>query len=112
MKVARAGRRHARFHLKRQLRRALDLAPPNPLLEALLCLSLIRRIAQQTFIHRRGSNDPGVYRRSLQASVPDPRYPRTADSSRAGGSEQDQRLRWRFPAAAVGRGGSVPGLLA
>ncbi len=55
-----------RFHLKRRLRRALDLAPPNFLVEAALCLGLTRRIAQQIFFHRRGSSDPEAYRRFLQ----------------------------------------------
>ncbi len=55
-----------RFRLKRRLRRTLDLAPPNILVEAALRLGLTRRIAQQIFFHRRGSSDPEAYRRFLR----------------------------------------------
>ena len=48
------------------MRRTLDLAPPNILIETALRLGLTRRIAQQIFFHRRGSSDPEAYRRFLQ----------------------------------------------
>ncbi len=61
-----------RFRLKRRLRRALDLAPPNLLVEAALRLGVTRRLAQQIFFHRRGSSDPEAYRRFLESQAHDP----------------------------------------
>ncbi len=55
-----------RFRLKRRLRRGLDLAPPNLLIEAALRLGPTRRIAQQIFFHRRGTSDPEAYRDFLR----------------------------------------------
>lgn len=44
-----------RFGMKRLLRRALDLAPPNRLLDLALGTSLMRRLAQHVYFHRRGA---------------------------------------------------------
>jgi DNA-binding transcriptional MerR regulator len=41
---------------KLALRRALDLAPPNSLIEALLFTPPVRALAQRLYFHRRGSD--------------------------------------------------------
>jgi hypothetical protein len=49
-----------RFRAKRLLRRALDLAPPNALIDLALATSPVRRIAERLYFHRR--NDAGIDR--------------------------------------------------
>ena len=49
-----------RFRAKRALRAALDLAPPNVLLDLALATAPMRRIAERLYFHRR--NDAGVDR--------------------------------------------------
>ena len=48
------------FRAKRLLRRALDLAPPNVLIDLALATGPMRRIAERLYFHRR--NDAGVDR--------------------------------------------------
>jgi digeranylgeranylglycerophospholipid reductase len=43
-----------RFRLKRLMRAALDLAPPNPLVNLSLTTTTIRAMAARTYFHRRG----------------------------------------------------------
>jgi flavin-dependent dehydrogenase len=45
-----------RFGAKLWLRRALDLAPPNPLINALLMTEPARRLAQRLYFHSRGDS--------------------------------------------------------
>jgi geranylgeranyl reductase family protein len=45
-----------RYRGKLALRRALDLAPPNSLIEALLFTPPVRALAQRLYFHRRGSD--------------------------------------------------------
>ncbi len=54
-----------RFRAKRALRAALDLAPPNFLVDAALGLSPMRRIAERVYFHAR--NDAGARPRNLPA---------------------------------------------
>jgi hypothetical protein len=49
-----------RFGLKRALRHALDLAPPNLLIDMALATAPMRRIAERLYFHRR--NDAGIDR--------------------------------------------------
>lgn len=52
--VAAMTREAPRFGAKLWLRRALDLAPPNPLINALLMTEPARRLAQRLYFHSRG----------------------------------------------------------
>ena len=49
-----------RFRLKRALRRALDLAPSNALIDLALATTPMRRVAERLYFHRR--NDTGIDR--------------------------------------------------
>ena len=49
-----------RFRVKRALRAALDLAPPNMLIDLALATAPVRRIAEQLYFHSR--NDTGIDR--------------------------------------------------
>jgi digeranylgeranylglycerophospholipid reductase len=49
-----------RFRLKRALRRALDLAPSNALIDLALATEPMRRVAERLYFHRR--NDAGIDR--------------------------------------------------
>ena len=49
-----------RFRLKRALRRVLDLAPPNALIDLALATAPMRRIAERLYFHSR--NDAGIDR--------------------------------------------------
>ncbi|MGA9795552.1 MAG: NAD(P)/FAD-dependent oxidoreductase [Rhizomicrobium sp.] len=49
-----------RYRLKRLLRRALDLAPPNAAINAFLMTKPIREFAQRLYFHRRGG-DPASF---------------------------------------------------
>ena len=49
-----------RFRVKRLLRAALDLAPPNSLINLALATSPMRQIAERIYFHRR--NDAGIDR--------------------------------------------------
>jgi flavin-dependent dehydrogenase len=49
-----------RYRTKLALRRALDLAPPNALIGAMLFTPPVRALAQRLYFHRRGS-DPGAF---------------------------------------------------
>lgn len=49
-----------RFRLKRALRRALDLAPANALIDLALATAPMRRVAERLYFHRR--NDAGIDR--------------------------------------------------
>ncbi len=49
-----------RYRLKRLLRRALDLAPPNAAINAFLMTKPVREFAQRLYFHRRGS-DPASF---------------------------------------------------
>lgn len=51
------------FRTKRLLRAALDLAPPNMLIEAGLALGPVRRVAERLYFHRR--NDEGIDREAF-----------------------------------------------
>jgi hypothetical protein len=44
------------FRLKRVMRRALDLAPPNLILNLCLGTPPVRRLAQHVYFHRRGTS--------------------------------------------------------
>jgi flavin-dependent dehydrogenase len=49
-----------RYRLKRVLRRALDLAPPNALINAMLMTAPLQALAQRLYFHRR-SGDPASF---------------------------------------------------
>jgi flavin-dependent dehydrogenase len=49
-----------RFRAKRILRRALDLAPPNALIDLALATAPMRRVAERLYFHSR--NDAGIDR--------------------------------------------------
>jgi flavin-dependent dehydrogenase len=49
-----------RYRLKRALRRVLDLAPPNVLIDAMLMTAPLRALAQRLYFHRR-SGDPASF---------------------------------------------------
>jgi len=49
------GREAPRFGLKLLLRRAMDLAPPNVLIDAALGTAAMRRLATHVYFHRRGA---------------------------------------------------------
>jgi flavin-dependent dehydrogenase len=49
-----------RYRLKRALRRVLDLAPPNALIDAMLMTAPLRALAQRLYFHRR-SGDPASF---------------------------------------------------
>jgi digeranylgeranylglycerophospholipid reductase len=49
-----------RYRLKRLLRRALDLAPPNAAINAFLMTKPVREFAQRLYFHRRGG-DPASF---------------------------------------------------
>ncbi len=59
-----------RFLLKGLMRRALDLALPNPVLNAALSTAAMRALAQTVYFHRRGTHgvDPESYRRWLETA--------------------------------------------
>lgn len=44
------------FGLKQWMRTALDLAPPNPLIDLALKTAVMRRLAQHVYFHKRGSS--------------------------------------------------------
>ena len=55
---------------KATLRRMLDSAPPNPILDALLQTTPMRLLAQHVYFHRRNATAPaGGYFRPLQAAT-------------------------------------------
>ena len=54
--VAMMAREAPRFGAKLWLRRALDLSPPNPLINALLMTAPARRLAQRLYFHSRGES--------------------------------------------------------
>ncbi len=54
--VAVMAREAPRFGAKLWLRRALDLAPPNPLINALLMTAPARRLARRLYFHSRGES--------------------------------------------------------
>ena len=56
------GREIPRFAAKRLLRRALDLAPPNRLIDLALATAPMRRLAERLYFHRR--NDAGIDRQA------------------------------------------------
>ncbi len=58
-----------KFRLKRALRRALDLAPPNFLVNAALGTAPMRRVAEAIYFHHRGPGgvDREAYLRRLEA---------------------------------------------
>lgn len=56
-----------RFRTKHLLRRGLDLAPPAAMIETALRFGVTRRLAQEIFFHRRGSDDPEAYERFLES---------------------------------------------
>jgi 2-polyprenyl-6-methoxyphenol hydroxylase-like FAD-dependent oxidoreductase len=45
-----------RYRFKRLLRRALDFAPPNALIDLMLMTPQVRAIAQRIYFHRRGGD--------------------------------------------------------
>lgn len=49
-----------RYRFKRALRRVLDLAPPNALIDAMLVTPPLRALAQRLYFHRRGG-DPASF---------------------------------------------------
>lgn len=55
--VAAFAREIPTYRLKRALRRVLDLAPPNALIDAMLMTAPLRMLAQRLYFHRR-SGDP------------------------------------------------------
>jgi geranylgeranyl reductase family protein len=59
------------FQLKRLMRAALDLAPPNPLVDLALATAPARRIAERIYFHRRGGRgmDFDAYRAWLDSEV-------------------------------------------
>jgi len=58
--VAVLAREIPRYRIKRLLRRALDLAPPNALIDAMLMTAPMRAFAQRLYFHRRGG-DPASF---------------------------------------------------
>jgi 2-polyprenyl-6-methoxyphenol hydroxylase-like FAD-dependent oxidoreductase len=68
-----------RFRLKRMLRTALDLAPPNFAIDALLMTLPMRDFAQRLYFHRRGG-DPATFEswtRAFEAGRYEPTPPST-----------------------------------
>jgi flavin-dependent dehydrogenase len=59
------------FAAKALLRRALDLAPPNPIFNLALATGPVRRVAEHVYFHRRGSEglDREAYLRWLEAEA-------------------------------------------
>jgi geranylgeranyl reductase family protein len=53
--AAELGRELPTFRLKRLMRAALDLAPPNPFIDLALSTAPARRLAERIYFHRRGS---------------------------------------------------------
>jgi flavin-dependent dehydrogenase len=53
---------YPRFLLKRPMRMALDLRPPNALLDRAMDSTAFRRLAQTVFFHHRGLLSPTVWR--------------------------------------------------
>ena len=66
-----------RFRLKRMLRTALDLAPPNFMIDALLMTSPMRNLAQRLYFHRRGSDPESfeAWTRAFEAGDYEPAPP-------------------------------------
>lgn len=72
-----------RFRLKRLMRRALDIAPPNSLIDLVLSTAAMRALAERVYFHRRGSDvDRATFLAWLeqQGAMPEP-DPRTARPS-------------------------------
>jgi flavin-dependent dehydrogenase len=59
------------FRLKRVMRAALDLAPPNPFIDLALATAPARRLAERIYFHRRGSRgmDFDAYRAWLESRI-------------------------------------------
>ncbi len=59
------------FHLKRLMRAALDIAPPNPLVDLALATEPARQIAERIYFHRRGGRGMtfDAYRAWLEKEV-------------------------------------------
>jgi flavin-dependent dehydrogenase len=60
-------REYPRFGLKTLMRKGLDLAPPNRLLDLAMTLPGIDRVASRIYFHRRGA--PGMSWRSFEAAL-------------------------------------------
>jgi digeranylgeranylglycerophospholipid reductase len=70
-----------RYRLRRVLRRMLDLAPPNFLIDAMLMTPPLRLLAQRLYFHRRGS-DPASFESwndDFERGNLDPQPPRSRD---------------------------------
>jgi digeranylgeranylglycerophospholipid reductase len=67
-----------RFRAKRILRRALDLAPPNALIDMALATSPVRRIAERLYFHAR--NDAGIDREAYLRWIENDLRPRSVAS--------------------------------
>lgn len=63
-----------RFRLKQILRSALDLAPPNTLIDLTLATAPVRRIAERLYFHRR--NDAGIDREAYVRWLESERQPK------------------------------------
>jgi digeranylgeranylglycerophospholipid reductase len=66
-----------RFRLKRLMRRALDLAPPNALVDLALAMAPMRALAERIYFHRRGGDvDRATFMAWLekQRTAPDAGY--------------------------------------
>lgn len=61
------------FRLKRLMRAALDVAPPNPFIDLALATAPARRFAERIYFHRRGARgiDFHAYRDWLARELPD-----------------------------------------
>jgi geranylgeranyl reductase family protein len=69
------------FRLKRIMRAALDIAPPNPFIDVALSTASARRLAERIYFHRRGARgiDFDAYRDWLEREVTDRGLPSAAD---------------------------------
>ncbi|HEY4125923.1 MAG TPA: NAD(P)/FAD-dependent oxidoreductase [Rhizomicrobium sp.] len=63
-----------RYRTKLALRRALDLAPPNLLIDAMLFTQPVRALAQRLYFHRRGG-DAGTFEKWSEALARDDMTP-------------------------------------
>jgi flavin-dependent dehydrogenase len=67
-----------RLRAKRVLRNALDLAPPNFLIDTALATAPMRRIAERLYFHRR--NDAGIDREAYLRWMEQDGYPKAVAS--------------------------------
>jgi flavin-dependent dehydrogenase len=69
------------FRLKRIMRAALDLAPPNPFIDIALSTAPARRLAERVYFHRRGARgvDFDTYRDWIEQGVADQHLPPATD---------------------------------